>query len=83
MTTDAGETHNIEKSTNAVVSSAKRDFPSETSALSRSYSALTGTATQVSHGQKDTATLSTLALEANAFANAVDEFKSATNAKCS
>jgi hypothetical protein len=73
----------IEKNTNAVVSSAKKDFPSESQALSSSYSALKGTVTQVSAGQTSRATLTTLAVQVNAFANAVDDFKTATKSKCS
>jgi hypothetical protein len=73
----------IEKNTNAVVSSAKSDFPSQTQALSSSYSVLKGTVTQVSAGQTTKATLTTLAVQVNAFANAVDDFKTATNSKCS
>ena len=73
----------IEKNTNAVVSSAKSDFPSQTQALSSTYSALKGTVTQVSAGQTSKATLTTLAVQVNAFANAVDDFKTATNSKCS
>jgi hypothetical protein len=73
----------IEKNTNAVVSSAKSDFPSQTQALSSSYAALKATVTQVSAGQTSKATLATLAVQVNAFANAVDDFKTATNSKCS
>jgi hypothetical protein len=72
----------IEKNTNAVISSAKKDFPGETQALSSSYSALKGTATQVSSGQTSRATLTTLAVQVNAFANAVDDFKTKTKSKC-
>jgi hypothetical protein len=73
----------IEKDTKAVVSSAKSDFPSETQALSSSYSALKGTVTKVSAGQTSRATLTTLALQVHAFANTVDDFKTTTNSKCS
>jgi hypothetical protein len=73
----------IEKNTNAVVSSAKSDFPSQSQALSSSYSALKATVTQVSAGQTSKAILTTLAVQVNAFANAVDDFKTATNSKCS
>ena len=73
----------IEKSTNAAISAAKSDFPTETQALSSSYAALKGTATQVSGGQTSRANLTTLAVQAAAFANAVDDFKTATNSKCS
>jgi hypothetical protein len=73
----------IEKSTKAVVSSAKSDFPNETQALSSSYSALRGTVSQVSGGQTSRSTLTTLAAQVVTFANAVDDFKSATKSKCS
>lgn len=69
--------------TNAVVSSAESDFPSQTQALSRSYSPLKATVTQVSAGQTSKATLATLAVQVKALANAVDDFKTATNSKCS
>jgi uncharacterized protein YoxC len=73
----------IEKNINSVVSSAKSDFPNETRALSSSYSALKGTVTQVSGGQTSRSTLTTLAAQAVTFANAVDDFRSATKSKCS
>ena len=73
----------IEKNTNAAISAAKSDFPTETQALSSSYAALKGTVTQVSAGRTSRANLTTLALQTAAFANAVDDFKTATNSKCS
>jgi hypothetical protein len=73
----------IEKNTNATITAAKSDFPQETQALSSSYAALKGTVTQVSGGRTNRANLTTLAVQAAAFANAVDDFKTATNSKCS
>jgi hypothetical protein len=73
----------VEKDTKAVVSSAKSDFPSETQALSSSYSALKGTVTQVSAGQTSRATLTTLAAQVTTFANTVDDFETTTKSKCS
>jgi hypothetical protein len=73
----------IEKNTNAAITAAKSDFPKETQALSSSYAALNGTVTQVSGGRTSRANLTTLAVQAAAFANAVDDFKTATNSKCS
>jgi hypothetical protein len=73
----------IEKSTDAAINAAKSDFPKETQALSSTYAALKGTATQVSGGRTSRANLTTLAVQAAAFANAVDDFKTATNSNCS
>ena len=72
----------IEKNTNAAITAAKSDFPQETQALSSSYATLKGTVTQVS-ARTSRANLTTLAVQAAAFANAVDDFKTATNSKCS
>jgi len=71
----------IEKNTNTAITAAKSDFPQETQALSSSYATLKGTVTQVS-ARTSRANLTTLAVQAAAFANAVDDFKTATNSKC-
>jgi len=70
------------ENTNAAITAAKSDFPQETQALSSSYATLKGTVTQVS-ARTSRANLTTLAVQATAFANAVDDFKTATNSKCS
>jgi predicted component of type VI protein secretion system len=79
----AATVNGIDSNAKAVVSSAKSDFPSETSALSTSYDALKATVTQVADGQTNTATLVKLPGEVYALVTAVDNFQKATKSKCS
>jgi hypothetical protein len=71
----------VESDGKAVVSSAKDDFPSETSALSTSLSALETTLGQL-NSSTATAALKQLPAQVSATVTAVDNFSSATKSKC-
>jgi hypothetical protein len=71
----------VESDGKAVVSSAKNDFPSETSALSTSLSALETTLGQL-NSSTATAALKQLPAQVSATVTAVDNFSSATKSKC-
>lgn len=72
---------NIENDAKTVISSAKSDFPTETSALSTSVDSLSSTLEGLK-GSPSAATLAALAGQVSAVVTAADNFKSATHSKC-
>jgi hypothetical protein len=71
----------VQSSATAVVDSAKKDFPDQTSALSSAVDALTNSAKQLT--SSPAATLAALPTEISAMTRAVSDFSSATSSKCS
>lgn len=72
----------VQSDANAVVSSAKNDFPNETSALKSSVDALSNTVKQLATAPTP-ALIAQVPAQATAVANAVKGFSSATSSKCS
>jgi hypothetical protein len=71
----------IKNDANALISSAKTDFPTETSALKSSIDSLSSTVEGLK-GSPSAATLAALAGQASAVVTAADNFTSATKSKC-
>ena len=72
----------VESSANDVVSSAKSDFPNETSAMSSSLKSL-DTAVSQAGSSPSAATIAALGVDVKNVVTAVDSFTSATDSKCS
>ena len=72
----------VESSANDVVSSAKSDFPDETSAMSSSLKSL-DTAVSQAGSSPSAATIAALGVDVKDVVTAVDSFTKATNSKCS
>jgi hypothetical protein len=72
----------VKDDANSVISAAKADFPSETSALSSSVNALSGTVTQLA-SSPSTSTAAQLPGQVAAVSTAAKNVKSATSSKCS
>ena len=72
----------IQSDANAVISSAKGDFPNETSAIQSSLSALEASARAVASNPSAGA-IATVASDASKFVNSVTTFTNATKSKCS
>jgi hypothetical protein len=72
----------IQSDANSVVSSAKGDFPNETSAIQSSLSALEASARAVASNPSAGA-IATVASDASKFVNSVTTFTNATKSKCS
>ncbi len=71
----------VQTDAQAVINAAQSDFPSESSALKSSVTALTDTAKQLKSGPS-TATLVQLPGEISAVVTAVTNFENATSSKC-
>jgi hypothetical protein len=72
----------VESSANSVVSSAKSDFPNETSAMSSSLKSLDTTVSQA--GSSPSASqVAAIGVSVKSVVSAVDGFASATSSKCS
>jgi hypothetical protein len=71
----------VESNANALVSSAKSDFPTETAALESSVSAL-GTAIKALPSSPSVQQLAPIAVDIKNVANAVTSFADATKSKC-
>ena len=71
----------IQTDATALVSQAKGDFPSQTSAIKSSLSALESSVGSLT-GSPSAGQIATIASNASAFANAVKSFVSATSSKC-
>jgi hypothetical protein len=71
----------VESNAQAVVSSAKSDFPTETSAINSSVSALKQSAQQLS-GSPTPAVIAKLPGQISAVVTSVQNFSSATSSKC-
>jgi hypothetical protein len=72
----------IENDATALVSSAKGDFPTETSAITSSVSSLKSAVTALS-SSPSAAQIATLAGAATSFVSSVKSFTDATSSKCS
>jgi hypothetical protein len=72
----------VENDAQAVVSSAKNDFPNETAALKSSVDALSSTAKQLT-SSPSAATIVQVPAQVAAVANAAKSLSSATSSKCS
>ncbi len=72
----------IESDANALVSSAKSDFPNETSAIKSSVSSLSATVKSLS-SSPSAADIATLARQAASTVTAVQTFYTSTKSKCS
>lgn len=72
----------IESNATAVVNSAKGDFPSQTSAIKSSVDALK-TSVQGLPSSPSAAEIATVAVDASKVVSSVNNFKVATNSKCS
>jgi hypothetical protein len=72
----------VESSANDVVSSAKGDFPNETSAMSSSLKSL-DTAVSQAGSSPSAATIAALGVDVKNVVTAVDSFTGATDSKCS
>ena len=72
----------VENSAKSVVNSAKSDFPTETTAVSDSISALTTSVKQLS-GTPSSGQIAQIATQAGATVNAVTNFVNSTKSKCS
>jgi len=72
----------VESDAQAVVSSAKNDFPNETAALKSSVDALSSTAKQLT-SSPSAATIVQVPAQVAAVANAAKSLSSATSSKCS
>jgi len=72
----------IQTAATSLVSSAKSDFPNETSAIKSSLDALTSTVKGLS-GSPSASQIATVATQASNFASSVQTFTSATSSKCS
>jgi hypothetical protein len=72
----------VENSAKSVVSSAKSDFPTETTAVSDSISALATSVKQLS-GTPSSGQIAQIATQAGATVNAVTNLVSSTKSKCS
>jgi hypothetical protein len=71
----------IKSQANTVESSAKSDFPTETSALTSAIDQLQSSVTALP-AKPSTSQLAAIAINATAVVNAVQSFTSATNSKC-
>ena len=72
----------VESTGKAAVASAKSDFPSQTSAVDSSLTALDTTVKQLSNPQTQKTALTQLPAQITATGKAIDSFVSATNSKC-
>lgn len=72
----------VQSDANALVNSAKGDFPTETSAISSSISALESSVKSLS-STPSASQIATLSGQAAAFASSVQTFVNATKSKCS
>jgi hypothetical protein len=72
----------IQSDANALVNSAKSDFPNETSAIKTSVSALTATVKALP-SSPSTAEIATVAKQAAGAVTAVESFYNSTSSKCS
>ena len=72
----------VQSDANALVNSAKGDFPTETSAISSSISALESSVKSLS-STPSASQIATLSGQAAAFASSVQTFVNSTKSKCS
>lgn len=72
----------VQNDANAVVSSAKSDFPNETSALQSSVTALSSTAKQIA-SNPSAATIAQVVADVSAVSTAAKNLSNATSSKCS
>jgi hypothetical protein len=73
----------VQDDATATVDAAKQDFPSETSALNQSVSALQASVKQLSDPQQATKAVAAIPGEIQSVSNAVTSFTNATESKCS
>jgi ribosomal protein L10 len=73
----------VQSSAQAVVSSAKGDFPKETGAITSSIDALKKTAEQLAASPTKPALIARLPGEVSAVASSIQSFTTATSSKCS
>jgi hypothetical protein len=71
----------VQNDAKTVISDAKNDFPTETSALQSSINALASTVKQVA-ANPSPSTITQILAQASAVVTAVNNFKSATSSKC-